>query len=395
MGSSGTAGAYPVSHISTASRIDNLAALLRSAEEIDKSLISTLQSAPRSLENRDLYENILRGAMSRRGFDFAEAKRLASQPYRKALSPRVVIDLDPELNKVRISIGHTLVLVIRKPVLLWDCSCLPDELGQLLRNQGHQPSRCRIHGHTRGKELMDLTTTEFVQLRYGKAKICWRQSRQFWPPSIDSVIMLRNLSKANIEGADSVLDLGCGSGILGISLALKHPSVRRLVMADWLLSPLIHAIVNAEVNLHSQALSCEILIGMFDDWPRTAALGPIDVLVSTPPYLPVAEGFDAIRKESPVAGTELMRFIICTRLARTTFLTVSSLVEEELKALAEAHDTEVQVIGDPVPVPFRVPIALRTPQYIMALLGSGRLEFRPKDRYPLWHRIFTCQLRHR
>jgi hypothetical protein len=133
---------------------------------------------------------------------------------------------------------------------------------------------------------------------------------------------------------------------------------------------------------------------LFTDWIAEPPAEAYDLLVSTPPYLPDVKGFDSIRRYSPVAGIELLTFLIQNEVARHSYVTISSLVSADVEKLARRHGTKMEPIGKAIAVPFRVPAALRSTTYISTLLESGRLEFKAKERYPLWHRIITFKLKH-
>ena len=112
-------------------------------------------------------------------------------------------------------------------------------------------------------------------------------------------------------GARRILDVGCGSGIIAITLALE---LRRPVFAsDLSLAALAVARANAQ-HLHAPVA--------FFAGDLTVALAPrsLDLLVSNPPYIPLAESPDLPREvrdfEPPLAlyggatGAELYQRLI-------------------------------------------------------------------------------------
>lgn len=368
--------------------------LLDVSEQIDKVLVSVLQSERVSLQHAEVYKDLLYGGLVRRGLSVPAFTQALCDMDRTACSPRVTIQLANDLTNLTIHVGTTPVLSNQKPLLLWDCSCVPGELANYLRDRGHKPEACPIHSHPRGEELMNLTSREFVALQFNETSLVWRQSVQLWPPSIDSVVMLRNLRSAGVlqRGIESVLDIGCGTGILGISIARDNHSVRRLGLADWLLTPLLHASLNATTNLAPLPVKWQAHLGMFADWITAESPDLYDLLVCTPPYLPFAEGFEAIRAASPVAGIELVDFLLRHPMAREAYITVSSVAYREIKNLALSYGTSLHTINPPLAVPFRVPVALRCTKYIKALLDTNRLDFRPNSRYALWHNLMTLKV---
>lgn len=369
--------------------------LLTLTERIDRTLLSVLHAERGSVQNKEVYRDLLYGGLIRRGLSLSKFTNAIQQIEQERCHPRVTLDLDGDMRALKIRIGEIPALEIAEPCLLWECSCLPDELTLLLRKRGFKPKPCLICAHRHGKKLMDLTSREFVQLRFLNTNIRWRQSRPLWPPSIDSVIMLRNLRDAGAfnSTAESLLDLGCGTGVLGITFVKHNHCVRRLGLADWLLTPLLHAALNAELNLKQLPVQWQLHLGMFDDWMAPRSSEPYDLVLCTPPYLPDAAGFVSVRTESPVAGTELVNFVIQKHIAREAYVTLSTLVVKSARKLARKESLSLELIGNPVPAPFRVPAALRCPAYIQSLLNAQLLEYRPENRFPLWHQVMTFLLK--
>ena len=166
-------------------------------------------------------------------------------------------------------------------------------------------------------------------------------------------------------------------------------------MADWLVTPLVHSYLNARRNLESAHVKWQIHLGMFNHWVDESPRNFYDMILCTPPYLPPVPGFADVRAQSPVAGTELLGFLISNPIARDTYISFSSLVEAEVMKLAAGHNTEMKLIADPIKVPFRVPVALRSVPYIRNLLEMARLEFRSDERHPFWHELKTFRVRPR
>lgn len=81
------------------------------------------------------------------------------------------------------------------------------------------------------------------------------------------------------KGGLKVLDIGCGSGVIAISLALNDPR-QQYYAADKYEIPLNLTKHNAlNLGARVQVLEMDILD------PRTAGEGPFDIVVSNPPYV--------------------------------------------------------------------------------------------------------------
>ncbi|MEO8584918.1 MAG: peptide chain release factor N(5)-glutamine methyltransferase [Acidobacteriota bacterium] len=91
-------------------------------------------------------------------------------------------------------------------------------------------------------------------------------------------------ARAAAPGARRIADLGTGSGILAVSLALERP-VARVVAADRSFSALALTAVNA--RRHGVA---ERVIPVASDWLSAFACRPLfDLAVANPPYVPVTD----------------------------------------------------------------------------------------------------------
>ena len=98
-------------------------------------------------------------------------------------------------------------------------------------------------------------------------------------PRADTEILIEKvLSKINKHGTFNMLDLGCGTGIIGITLALERP-LSKVTLIDQSED----ALKNTKENLALYQAS-NITIQK-SDWFATLAKTKFDVIVSNPPYL--------------------------------------------------------------------------------------------------------------
>jgi release factor glutamine methyltransferase len=86
--------------------------------------------------------------------------------------------------------------------------------------------------------------------------------------------------KARIRSGDTILDVGCGSGAIAVTLALE--SGARMIATDISIAALNVAAANA------RALGATVAL-VACDLGGSIAGGSIDVLVSNPPYVPIAD----------------------------------------------------------------------------------------------------------
>jgi methylase of polypeptide subunit release factors len=92
----------------------------------------------------------------------------------------------------------------------------------------------------------------------------------------DSYRFVQALSQA-IEGAERVVDLGCGSGVGGIVLALARKVQGELLLTDVNARALALARVNAELNgVSARVQQSDVLLQVEGD---------VDLVIANPPYL--------------------------------------------------------------------------------------------------------------
>ena len=137
-----------------------------------------------------------------------------------------------------------------------------------------------------------------------------------YPPSEDSYLalsMLKQLMEGEFRNRKGlrVLDLGTGTGILGINLAL-YANVEYVVLSDISESAVRNANLNAKNN--SSALHTIPHIIQSDLFSEIA--GRFDLIIFNPPYLPesgeIADRKIAIQMESGPGGNETIRRFLKT-----------------------------------------------------------------------------------
>jgi tRNA1Val (adenine37-N6)-methyltransferase len=111
------------------------------------------------------------------------------------------------------------------------------------------------------------------------------QEKRGYRFSVDSVLLAHF---AQMDGATSLLDLGCGCGIMPLVLAHRHPGLNTVVGVE-LQASLARL---AERNRVENGLSHRVVIHHTDMRHCTTPYGggPFDVVVSNPPYTPLGRG---------------------------------------------------------------------------------------------------------
>ena len=130
----------------------------------------------------------------------------------------------------------------------------------------------------------------------------WPGGPQFlWQPGTfrlgtDSVLLA---DFAGAERARTILDLGCGGGVLLILLALRSPRAR---LEGIEISPEAAALCERNVALNGLRDRCRVTAGDLREHRTLYEAGSWDLVVSNPPYFPVDSGYAA-----PEAGRAAAR----------------------------------------------------------------------------------------
>lgn len=246
----------------------------------------------------------------------------------------------------------------------------------------------------------------FTKIHYDGNEFLWFQHKSLWPPSIDTFIMmekLRNFS-AVLEGDNKVVvDIGSGTGALGIWLASNNHSIKELYMSDWLFSPLFLSRINADRNRDKTqlrnieidlALNSRMNFAIYDE--KFGGNKLADILVCNPPYLPVPDGFEELAAEQTTMGTELLTDIIKYggNYSKRVFVSYSHLVQPEVDHAKNEVGVNLKPLGPQISIPFRVPLALENVDYLLALIDGRGLEVRPHDPHGhiFWHSVNTYEV---
>ena len=98
-------------------------------------------------------------------------------------------------------------------------------------------------------------------------------------PRADTEILIEKaLSKINVRDHNEILDLGCGTGIIGITIALERP-LSKVTLIDQSQ----HAIQNTKANQMLHQVTNTMI--QKSDWFSALDQTRFDVILSNPPYL--------------------------------------------------------------------------------------------------------------
>ncbi len=214
---------------------------------------------------------------------------LVNSNFRSILFPKTIqasLAIHIERNLASISYmtpDKNIKLRIQNPVLILPCNCnLPDEF---------RGGACPIHSTKVGRKIYELFLKGVVLFEFDDIVILYKKTNSLWPPNIDSIYLLYLIKKKNLVDSSikSILDLGSGTGILGIYLFYKFDSITQLYFSDIFLTPIYTSIFNTVVNasriknLRKKLKIRGFISDVYSNIPNDLRF---DIVVSNPPYLP-------------------------------------------------------------------------------------------------------------
>jgi transcriptional regulator with XRE-family HTH domain len=373
---------------------DQVCVVLR---EADNYLLKVVRSL--SLKDYDVikrgYDDLLTGELARKGLDIpAFLNRIHNPKFIKRLlgtlptEPPLVISVGKDFEKIDFMYNGSIVLSIPDPKLLWDCCC---------RGGAEKSPECRIHGHTMGSLVSRLFKNGLVRIEWRGGKYLWRWSPELWPPSVDTFFLMECMERTGVMTANikSVLDVGSGTGFLGIALAKLNRNIRTVVLSDWLLTPALFGQINWRMNAApNDTTVVTSRVAMYTE-PANTSDGRFDLVACNPPYLPSLAGCEDMGLESTVFGTDLLEHVIqrAKTLGQRVFIQYSHLAHVEASRAADSVEVKLSKLGSKRDVPFRVRHALDHPKYVQALVQERKLQ-RSKQRrgHRYFHELRTCKV---
>ena len=284
-------------------------------------------------------------------------------------------------------------LTILKPSLLWECNC------KIKFPKKYNKKKCSIHSEIERNELSENLETFFtkglVNIKSNGINVYWRNQKNLWPPSADSMYLIEDLKNNGYctKFIKGVIDIGCGTGYLGLWLAKNNNHIKELHFTDWLLLPLIFSYFNSKQN--NLNVDCFYRLGLNVGWlAKQEGFKMLDLAVCNPPYLPLLSGKEKFKSETTVAGTELLTdFIMNWHLvAKEAIISFSHIALPEAILASKSGNVKLIPLGEKRLIPFRVNAAYSENRYISRLLKEDRIKFRRNNQFPYWHYVQTYKL---
>lgn len=339
--------------------------------QLDTRLVKSMQILAQNAVSDDLEEQYLMNVLS-----IFSDKRLFISFYNKFNLDRYLQEIMNNLN-LYVTIKDDLSCIqyktkeasisIENPQLLWDCCCYsPREDGLA---QEEVIKKCPIHGQIDDKSISNISNAfgnENIAINFGKGTYIWKNG-YVWPPSIDSLHLVPDVLEyihQNSLTPSSILDVGSGTGFLGIELALSIPSIELVKLSDFTSTATLYSSLNIELN---KPRFGNRNIGMFAtmEFNKTGirSFSPVedkkefDLIVCNPPYIPIKDDYYELRKFNPVSGLILLKWVLsnCPSFGKNVFVSFSNIADHEIQPFAKAKGIRLEPIGGPHKIPFRVP----------------------------------------
>lgn len=355
----------------------------RKLSEIDEFLLTTIRgfakTVPEHSQNLS-YKILMESKLTESSIDFS-----AATTYINNFSTSESFEINVSDNFTNITYrfcGNE--LTVQDPKLLWDCNC----------KHGQIEPTCPIHTKKHASVLSRAFKTEFYKISWKGLTFYGRQCKSLWPPSVDAFKMVLNICDyLGDKEQPRILDLGAGTGFLGIALAALLPSVRHVTLSDWTCISHLYCALNDSINKEkTKDITFEVNTSL--DFFGLNSNEKYDLLVCNPPYLPVNDSFAELRHHHTVADTHLLVSVISNGLtyADTVLIQFSKLAYEE--ALSASEGIKLTPVGDPHRVPFRVDVVEKNENYIEYIewMESRGLEYSAEEnRYYHWLQMYLVE----
>ena len=210
---------------------------------------------------------------------------------------------------------------------------------------------------------------------------CFFCNPEVWAPSVDAVILLNALKKEKeFFGFHSVLDLGCGSGVMALCLSKIFQNLEKIVCVD--INPLAHISlsVNYYINRFSKDLSFFNKVSEYK--------GTCDTTIATPYYFPVFKTSAISCDKQLQDSIDSTIFLIQSAVnfaKKAAYFIYSSTTEKEIRS---GLNFNWDVI-DEVRVPFTIGDNVGNKHIVNTAIKKGMLLNGSTEQFPYDHLIYV------
>jgi len=311
------------------------------------------------------------------------------------IEPKCEVDFDDDINICTFKHNEN-ELELNEPLLLWECSC---KVPEAYRNRNYQ---CRIHSNPKGKIIGEAFGRKFTKIKYGNVGVLWfdTESDILWPPAIDSVFMAKILKEKGYgeKIIENVLDMGCGTGFLGIFLTMINSHVKKVYFSDLFLTPLLITKLNWALNFKENSTkdSIAFLSENYENFSGQAIpTSGFDLVVCNPPFLPTLGYEWLLYNKAAVAGTHLLEKIITETKKYGDELVIggSSMAHPEFEKAVKKAGAKVEILGQRE-TPFRISYAFNHKEFMDKLISEERIERKDQSPFKFWFTFYVYKIKY-
>ena len=257
-------------------------------------------------------------------------------------------------------VGTHTRFVVAGPVLLFE---EPNRVSETCRRRSYRTSDRTLSRFTAHEAAVvtslfasEISPTRIgFQVRAENPPAIVRWPPMTFPPAIDTILLLATLCRHGVGlNPRTLLDAGCGTGLLALAAAQLWPTLEQLDLVDVD----AYTVKVAELNARAASLNPRLAVRCRAADLANEPAAHVDVLIANPPYLP--ERTVPVRGiELATNGTRLLKALLRNHApkARDTYLVCSALAWPEVEgAIQAAGDSlgTVELLSRAV-VPFRLP----------------------------------------
>ena len=203
-----------------------------------------------------------------------------------------------------------------------------------------------------------------------------------WSPSIDAILLLETIlthEKQLLGKTKSILDFGCGSGVMGIMLSNFTRELKNL----YLLDNNYAAVISSVINTIGNDVDDRICVS----WLKTMPGRHVDVGIVTPFYFPVTKEMVSNPLKTIIkCGINSAELVNQTaQQSSTTFFVFSSTTEKPFLTSLKVNYT----ILNELLVPFTLGDNVSSKAFLQSAIDNGMLIEKDGTPFRFWHRIFV------
>lgn len=353
-------------------------------KQIDFSIIDNIRAGfKQSNHHSKVYSDLVSLCFKRSDFsrirNINDLCKLAIEKYKQSEFDPLYINVDDNLNKIQFK-NKKNELTAQSNGTLWPCNCL----------NGLISENCEIHGDSKhGNTIHRQLRNNLCIVNWSGLSFVWSAGKDYWPPSLNSFKVLEFLfSKPEIfTGIDRIIDYGCGSGVIGISLVQNYFKIESLDLVDWLFRPIVFSSINASINLNETGQQINSYISNdVESVIQNSNLSHTLVFYNHPQLPEIQTNFQDLRESTLVVDDlNLKVFLDKINLLPKVILNVSMTNIALIERYVKSHNRKLRLLKVFEDEPFRIGQAIANNDYLEFLIKTGHFRVKRNKYFPHYH----------